>query len=62
MERYLAGIFHSRYFWMHLALSDLRSKWRRSFMGMLWSIIQPLGLTPLLSYAPYVLYDCSPVI
>lgn len=48
--------------------SDLRSKWRRSFFGILWSVLQPLGLTILIAfvfgkvfgsdvmdYAPYVL-------
>lgn len=58
----------SRYFWTHLALSDLRSRWRRSFLGMFWSIVQPLGMTLLISivfsklfhtdiklYAPYIL-------
>lgn len=68
MSSYIQGIWNSRYFWSHLALSDLRSKWRRSFMGMSWSILQPLGMTALLavvfsrlfhvdivSYAPYIL-------
>ncbi len=68
MRDYWAGIWKSRYFWMHLALADLRSRWRRSFFGALWSIIQPLGMTALLAvvfsqmfntnfvtYAPYVL-------
>lgn len=62
------GIWDARYFWVHLSLADLRSKWRRSFMGVLWSILQPLGMTILLSivfsrlfhvdivlYAPYIL-------
>ncbi|MFT4121247.1 MAG: ABC transporter permease [Bradyrhizobium sp.] len=57
-----------RYFWTHLALSDLRARWRRSYFGMLWTVLQPLGLTALLSvvfgkifhsdiadYAPYIL-------
>lgn len=65
---YFRGIWSARYFWLHLALSDLRSKWRRSFFGVAWSVIQPLGLTLLLSavfgrifkspmgeYAPYIL-------
>ena len=65
---YFAGIWSSRYFWTHLAMSDLRSKWRRSFLGIFWSILQPLGLTALLAvvfgkifktdivtYAPYIL-------
>lgn len=68
MVSYLSGIYQSRYFWIHLALSDLRGKWRRSFLGMAWSIVQPLGMTLLLAivfgklfkqniveYAPYIL-------
>jgi lipopolysaccharide transport system permease protein len=65
---YWKGIWRARHFWIHLALSDLRSRWRRSFFGALWSIIQPLGMTALLAlvfsklfnsdiftYAPYIL-------
>lgn len=65
---YARGIWDARYFWTHLALSDLRSRWRRSFLGILWTIIQPLGMTLLLAivfgkifhadiarYAPYIL-------
>ncbi|MBR0850302.1 ABC transporter permease [Bradyrhizobium diazoefficiens] len=68
MTEYLRQVWRSRYFWIHLATSDLRSKWRRSFLGALWSIVQPLGLTILLAvvlgklfktdiarYAPYIL-------
>jgi lipopolysaccharide transport system permease protein len=68
MNSYLLGIYQSRYFWTHLALSDLRAKWRRSFFGVAWSVIQPLGMTMLLAlvfgkifhqtigeYAPYIL-------
>jgi lipopolysaccharide transport system permease protein len=65
---YIRGIWAARYFWVHLALSDLRSRWRRSFFGILWTIIQPLALTLLIAivfgkifhtdiadYAPYIL-------
>lgn len=68
MNAYWAGIWDARYFWAHLALSDLRARWRRSFLGMLWSILQPLGLalllaavfsrllqTDIIAYAPYIL-------
>lgn len=68
MYSYWLGIWRARYFWTHLAMSDLRSRWRRSFLGALWSIIQPLGMTALISvvfskmfnsdittYAPYIL-------
>jgi lipopolysaccharide transport system permease protein len=49
-------------------MADLRARWRRSFFGVFWSILQPLGLTLLLAlvfsrifgatlgaYAPYIL-------
>lgn len=68
MRKYWQGIWRARNFWTHLAMSDLRSRWRRSFFGALWSIIQPLGMTALLAivfskmfnsdittYAPYIL-------
>ncbi|MDD2325501.1 MAG: ABC transporter permease [Alphaproteobacteria bacterium] len=67
MNTYAVNIWASRYFWWHLAMADLRSRWRRSFLGMSWSMIQPLGLTVILaivfskmfhtditSYAPYI--------
>ncbi|MBR1033815.1 lipopolysaccharide transport system permease protein [Bradyrhizobium japonicum] len=68
MLAYISDIYQSRYFWTHLALSDLRGRWRRSFLGMAWSVVQPLGMTALLAvvfgklfkqsigdYAPYIL-------
>lgn len=68
MNSYIKGIWDARYFWIHLSFSDLRSKWRRSFFGILWSIIQPIGITllisivfsrmfhsPITTYAPYIL-------
>jgi len=68
MAAYCLGIFASRFFWTHLAFADLRSKWRRSFLGAAWSVVQPLGMTMLLAvvfskifhqdmveYAPYIL-------
>ncbi len=66
--QYLTDIYRSRHFWWHLALSDLRLRWRRSYFGIAWAIIQPLGMTVLVAlvfgrifhvditrYAPYIL-------
>lgn len=68
MNNYFIRVWQSRFFWKHLALADLRSRWRRSFFGVFWSLLQPLGLTILLAlvfskifnvdittYAPYIL-------
>ena len=65
---YLKDIYKSRYFWFYLAKSDIRFKYRRSKLGGLWAIVQPLGLTiilavvfstvfkePLGNYAVYIL-------
>ena len=64
---YVRKVWQARYFWTHLALADLRTRWRRSFLGALWSLVQPLGMTVLLTvvfsrifkadmlrYAPYI--------
>ncbi|MGC5840116.1 ABC transporter permease [Mesorhizobium abyssinicae] len=68
MLEYMKGVWAARHFWWHLSMADLRARWRRSFFGVFWSILQPLGLTLLLSvvfsnifgsslgaYAPYIL-------
>jgi lipopolysaccharide transport system permease protein len=68
MTGYLSGIWSARYFWTHLSLSDVRARWRRSFFGAFWAVLQPLGMTLLVSlvfsklfntdlasYAPYIL-------
>ena len=68
MVSYFEGVWTARNFWWHLSMSDLRGRWRHSFFGIFWSILQPLGLTLLLSlvfsrlfnqdlgeYAPYIL-------
>jgi lipopolysaccharide transport system permease protein len=68
MNNYFKEIWAARHFWLHLSRSDLRSRWRRSFFGIFWTIIQPLGMTLLLAivfgrifktgiteYAPYIL-------
>jgi lipopolysaccharide transport system permease protein len=65
---YMGRVWAARHFWIHLSLADLRSRWRRSFFGILWTIMQPLGMTlllafvfgkifstPITEYAPYVL-------
>lgn len=68
MPRYLNDVWKVRHFWWHLSMSDLRSRFRRSHFGLLWALMQPLGLTILISivfsrlfnqsiaeYAPYIL-------
>lgn len=47
---YIIKIWLSRYFWSHLALADLRSRYKRSFLGLGWCFVKPFGMTLLLSF------------
>lgn len=49
-KNYLQNIYDSRFFWTHLTLADLRTKYRRSLLGILWAMLQPLALALLLSF------------
>jgi len=50
MLRYCLGVYKSRYFWWHLAMADIRAKYRRSYLGILWGILQPLAMTGILTF------------
>ena len=48
MSKYLAAIWKCRYFWLSLARSDLRTRYRRSVLGIAWSLLQPIAMTAIL--------------
>lgn len=45
MKSYWKAIYESRFFWSHLAKIDLKNKFRRTKIGVLWLGISPLCLT-----------------
>jgi ABC-type polysaccharide/polyol phosphate export permease len=65
----LKKIWCCRYFWLSLVKIDLRTRYRRSVLGLGWSLVRPLALTAILcvvfqrlfrrddvwAFAPYVL-------
>lgn len=68
VQGYLAAMWKCRYFWLSLVRSDLRARYRRSILGVGWSLLQPLAMTtvlclvfhnlfgqPLREFAPFVL-------
>lgn len=68
MSGYLQAVWRCRYFWLALVRMDLRTRYRRSFLGMGWSLLHPIAMTailctmfhqvlglPVKQYAPYVL-------
>lgn len=48
-QLYINSIWRYRHFWVHLALSDLRARFRRSYLGLVWLTLQPLLLTSIMS-------------
>src|SRR5262245_36457884 len=70
MGKYLLAIWQCRYFWVSLVRMDLRTRYRRSVLGMGWSLLHPIAMTAILclvfahimmpqggveSYAPYLM-------
>jgi lipopolysaccharide transport system permease protein len=66
---YLRRVWACRYFWLSLVQIDLRGRYRRSLLGVGWSLLRPAAFTVILcvvfqrlfrrgdvwTYAPYVL-------
>ena len=48
MSQYLAAVWKCRYFWLSLVQMDLRTRYRRSFIGLGWSLLQPIAMTAVL--------------
>lgn len=49
-KSYLQNVWAARYFWVHLSLADIRTKYRRSSLGIAWAVIQPFMMTLLLTF------------
>jgi len=45
---YLTTVWKYRHFWMSLVRMDLRTRYRRSLLGVGWSLLQPLAMTCIL--------------
>lgn len=45
MHSYLARVWDYRHFWISLVRMDLRTRYRRSVLGIGWSLLQPLTMT-----------------
>jgi len=62
------SVWRCRYFWMSLVRMDLRTRYRRSILGLGWSLLNPIAMTitlcvvfhtilgmPVRTYAPYLI-------
>lgn len=50
MREYVNAVYNSRYFWYYLAKKDIKFKFRRSKLGGLWMMVQPLAITMILAF------------
>jgi lipopolysaccharide transport system permease protein len=48
MSDYIGAVWRCRYFWLSLVQMDLRSRYRRSLLGLGWSLLQPIAMTAVL--------------
>jgi ABC-type polysaccharide/polyol phosphate export permease len=46
---YLVAIWDYRYFWMSLVKAELQRRYRRSALGLGWSLLQPISMTIVLA-------------
>jgi ABC-type polysaccharide/polyol phosphate export permease len=45
LGNYLANVWRLRYFWIALVQIDLRKRYRRSMLGLGWSLLHPIAMT-----------------
>lgn len=59
MSKYLSDIWKCRFFWLSLVRMDLRNRYRRSALGMGWSLLQPIVMTIVLCVVFHRLFDLN---
>src|SRR5436309_7598014 len=68
MISYFGAIWKCRHFWLALVRLDIRTRYRRSILGLGWSLLHPIAMTtilcivfhtlfkqPIREFAPYLL-------
>jgi lipopolysaccharide transport system permease protein len=45
LNAYFSAVWQCRYFWMSLVRMDLRTRYRRSILGLGWSLLNPISMT-----------------
>lgn len=59
MTSYLSEIWRLRYFWKALVQIDLRNRYRRSMIGLGWSLLHPIAMTVVLCVVFRQLFNLS---
>src|SRR5438874_1116359 len=59
MTEYFAGVWRSRFFWLSLVKMDLQLRYRRSVLGIGWSLVHPLASALVFCIAFYQIFQIS---
>lgn len=59
VANYLGAVWDYRYFWSCLVQAELRRRYRRSLLGMGWSMLQPMMMTVVLALVYRRLFNIS---
>jgi lipopolysaccharide transport system permease protein len=57
MLAYTADVWKCRYFWMSLVKMDLRTRYRRSVLGIGWSLLHPIAMTTVICTVFHALFN-----
>jgi lipopolysaccharide transport system permease protein len=60
MMAYLRAVWTCRFFWLSLVRMDLRTRYRGSFLGMGWSLLNPIVMTTILCTVVTTLFNEDP--
>lgn len=60
MRAYMGAVWQCRHFWLALVGMDLRTRYRRSVLGMGWSLLQPICMTILFCTVFYKIFGEDP--
>lgn len=60
LTAYLFAMWQCRFFWLSLVRNDLRAKYRRSMLGLGWSLLQPLAMAFVLATVFSGVFDLDP--
>lgn len=60
IKAYFSGLWRDRYILTSLIQRDLQLKYRRSMLGVAWSILTPLGLVLIIGTVYSIVFDSDP--
>lgn len=55
-ETYFETLYRYRYLFVNLVGADLRARFRRRYLGILWAVLQPIGFALVIAYVWHLLF------